>query len=163
MPVSTDTVNDGMYLVCISQAIAIGGEKMEKDLKSLNRVYRKITDEDVKKRLEALIEEIEDTDEKVEGEPAEEVADATPPAEPEVVEPTEEPKKETIDIDDIKAKLGLEKVEQIIVSYDDKIRKLEEELKKTRSAGYSPGSNQTEPDTSVDDIFARLKTNHIKK
>lgn len=139
---------------------------MEKDLKSLNRVYRKITDEEVKKRLEALIDEIEDTDEKVEGEPAEpkeEVADATPTAETPVEEPTEEPKKETVDIDDIKAKLGLEKVEQIIVSYDDKIRKLEEELKKTRDTGYSPGSNQTEPDTSVDDIFARLKTNHIKK
>jgi hypothetical protein len=143
---------------------SIGGEKMEKDLKSLNRVYRKITDEEVKKRLEALIEEIEDTDEKVEGEPVvEEKADATPAAETPVEEPTEEPKKETIDIDEIKAQLGLEKVEQIIVSYDDKIRKLEEELKKTRDSGYSPGASQTEPDTSVDDIFARLKTNHIKR
>jgi hypothetical protein len=137
---------------------------MEKDLKSLNKVYRKITDEDVRKRLEALIEEIEDGDEPVEGEPTvEEKVDATPAATPEVAPATEEPQKETIDIDDIKAKLGLEKVEQIIVSYDDKIRKLEEELKKTRDAGYSPGSNQTEPDTSVDDIFARLKTNHLKK
>jgi uncharacterized coiled-coil protein SlyX len=139
---------------------------MEKDLKSLNKVYRKITDEDVKKRLEALIDEIEDTEE-AEGEPAveEEKVDATPPAKEEapVEETTEEPKKETIDIDEIKAQLGLEKVEQIIVSYDDKIRNLEEELKKTRSSGYSPGSSQTEPDTSVDDIFARLKTNHLKK
>jgi hypothetical protein len=137
---------------------------MEKDLKSLNKVYRKITDEDVRKRLEALIEEIEDGDEPVEGEPTvEEEVDATPAATPEVAPATEEPQKETIDIDDIKAKLGLEKVEQIIVSQDDKIRKLEEELKKTRDAGYTPGSNQTEPDTSVDDIFARLKTNHLKK
>jgi hypothetical protein len=137
---------------------------MEKDLKSLNRVYRKITDEDVKKRLEALIEEIEATEETVEGEPTTQAkVDATPAAEPTVVEPTEEPKKETIDIDDIKAKLGLEKVEQIIVSYDDKIRKLEEELKKTRNTGYTPGASQAEPDTSVEDIFARLKTNHIKK
>lgn len=137
---------------------------MEKDLKSLNRVYRKITDEDVKKRLEALIEEIEATDEKVEGEPTtEEKVDATPTAETPVVEPTEEPKKETFDIDDIRAKLGLEKVEQIIVSYDDKIRKLEEELKKSRNSGYAPGAGQAEPDTSVEDIFARLKTNHIKK
>lgn len=137
---------------------------MEKDLKSLNRVYRKITDEEVKKRLEALIDEIEATEDTVEGEPTvEEKVDATPKAEPPVVEPTEEPKKETIDIDDIKAKLGLEKVEQIIVSYDDKIRKLEEELKKTRDTGYTPGASQAEPDTSVEDIFARLKTNHIKK
>jgi hypothetical protein len=137
---------------------------MEKDLKSLNKVYRKITDEDVRKRLELLIEEIEESDEPVEGEPAtEEKVDATPAAETEVAPATEEPKKETIDIDDIRAKLGLEKVEQIIVSQDDKIRKLEEELKKTRDAGYTPGASQTEPDTSVDDIFARLKTNHIKR
>lgn len=140
---------------------------MEKDLRAINKVYRKITDDEVKKKLEALIEDLETDDEGTE-EPVEEVkeekteAKAETPQEPEPTEvQTEE--KQTFDVDDIKAKLGLEKVEALVVSYDEKIRKLEEEVKKTRNSGYSPGQAQQEPDTSVDDIFARLKTNHIKK
>src|SRR6056297_2006192 len=147
----------------------IGGDTMEKDLRAINKVYRKISDDDVRKKLEALIEDLETDDEGTEEPAKEEKADAkaeTPQEEPKAEEPAEAqetPQKQTFDIDEIKAQLGLEKVEALVVAYDEKISKLEEEVKKTRSAGYQPGQAQQEPDTSVDDIFARLKTNHIKK
>lgn len=142
---------------------------MEKDLRAINKVYRKITDDEVKKKLEALIEDLETDDEGTE-EPVEEVKKEKTEAKAETPQETEQPteevateEKQTFDVDDIKTRLGLEKVEALVVSYDEKIRKLEEEVKKTRNSGYSPGQAQQEPDTSVDDIFARLKTNHIKK
>jgi len=143
---------------------------MEKDLRAINKVYRKISDDAVRKKLEALIEDLETEDEGTE-QPAEEVKEeekADAKAEPTPEEPTaeaeaqEQPEKQTFDIDEIKAQLGLEKVEALVVAYDEKISKLEEEVKKTRSAGYQPGQAQQEPDTTVDDIFARLKTNHKK-
>lgn len=139
---------------------------MEKDLRAINKVYRKITDDDVKKKLEALIEDLE-TDDEGTAEPAEKVEEEK--AEPEAETPQEEPEevqteeKQAFDIDEIKAQLGLEKVEALVVAYDEKINKLEEEIKKSRNSGYSPGQAQQEPDTTVDDIFARLKTNHLKK
>lgn len=141
---------------------------MEKDLRAINKVYRKITDDEVKKKLEALIEDLETDDEGAE-EPAEEVKEEKAEAKAETPQETEqpqeeaEPKKQTFDIDEIKAQLGLEKVEALVVAYDEKINKLEEEVKKSRNSGYSPGQAQQEPDTTVDDIFARLKTNHLKK
>lgn len=142
---------------------------MEKDLRAINKVYRKISDDAVRKKLEALIEDLETEDDGTE-QPAEEVKEekADAKAEPTPEEPTaeaeaqEQPEKQTFDIDEIKAQLGLEKVEALVVAYDEKISKLEEEVKKTRSAGYQPGQAQQEPDTTVDDIFARLKTNHKK-
>jgi hypothetical protein len=139
---------------------------MEKDLRAINKVYRKISDDAVRKKLEALIEDLETEDEGTEQPTEEEKVDAK--AEPTPEEPTaeaeaqEQPEKQTFDIDEIKAQLGLEKVEALVVAYDEKISKLEEEVKKTRSAGYQPGQAQQEPDTTVDDIFARLKTNHKK-
>lgn len=142
---------------------------MEKDLRAINKVYRKITDDDVKKKLEALIEDLETDDEGTE-EPAEKVEEKKAEAEAETPQETEQPQeevapeeKQTFDVDEIKNQLGLEKVEALVVSYDEKIRKLEEEVKKSRNSGYSPGQAQQEPDTTVDDIFARLKTNHLKK
>lgn len=142
---------------------------MEKDLRAINKVYRKITDDDVKKKLEALIEDLETDDEGTE-EPAEKVEEKKAEPEAETPQETEQPKeevapeeKQTFDVDEIKNQLGLEKVEALVVSYDEKIRKLEEEVKKSRNSGYSPGQAQQEPDTTVDDIFARLKTNHLKK
>jgi len=139
---------------------------MEKDLRAINKVYRKISDDAVRKKLEALIEDLETEDDGAEQPTEEEKVDAK--AEPTPEEPTaeaeaqEQPEKQTFDIDEIKAQLGLEKVEALVVAYDEKINKLEEEVKKTRSAGYQPGQAQQEPDTTVDDIFARLKTNHKK-
>ena len=142
---------------------------MEKDLRAINKVYRKITDDDVKKKLEALIEDLETDDEGTE-EPAEKVEEKKAEPEAETPQETEQPKeevapqeKQAFDIDEIKAQLGLEKVEALVVAYDEKINKLEEEIKKSRNSGYSPGQAQQEPDTTVDDIFARLKTNHLKK
>lgn len=142
---------------------------MEKDLRAINKVYRKITDDDVKKKLEALIEDLETDDEGTE-EPAEKVEEEKAEPEAETPQETEQPQKEValeekqaFDIDEIKAQLGLEKVEALVVAYDEKINKLEEEVKKSRNSGYSPGQAQQEPDTTVDDIFARLKTNHLKK
>ena len=138
---------------------------MEKDLKAINKLARKINDEKLRALLDEVIDKVEedDTEEPTsEGEPAkvEEKADATPT--PPVEEtPTEE--KKTYDLDEIKTQLGFDKVEAVIVSYDEKIKKLEEELKKSRNSGYAPGGQPQEPDTTVDDIFARLKTNHIKK
>lgn len=142
---------------------------MEKDLRAINKVYRKITDDAVRQKLDVLIEELESVDEVTEEPAQKEEADAK------AVEPKEEvaeeeaaPEEETqpkqsFDLDEIKSQLGLEKVEALVVSYDEKIRKLEDELKKSRNSGYSPGQAQQEPDTTVDDIFARLKTNHLKK
>ena len=139
---------------------------MEKDLRAINKVYRKISDDAVRKKLEALIEDLETEDDGTEQPTEEEKVDAkaepTPEEQPAEAEAQEQPEKQTFDIDEIKAQLGLEKVEALVVAYDEKINKLEEEVKKTRSAGYQPGQAQQEPDTTVDDIFARLKTNHKK-
>lgn len=136
---------------------------MEKDLKAINKLARKINDEKLRALLDEVIDKVED-EESSEGEPAVEEkveeADATPTP-PKEETPTEE--KKTYDLDDVKAQLGFDKVEALLVAYDEKINKLEEELKKTRNSGYSPGGSPQEPDTTVDDIFARLKTNHIKK
>ena len=140
---------------------------MEKDLRAINKLARKINDEKLRGLLDEIIDKVEADDEGTE-EPTQtkEKVDATP----EPVEVTDEQPKltppqtnEEIDLDDIRQKLGLEKVEALVVSYDEKIRKLEEEVKKSRNSGYSPGNAPSEPDTTVDDIFARLKTNHIKR
>lgn len=138
---------------------------MEKDLKAINKLARKINDEKLRALLDEVIDKVEEEDQEEptsEGEPTEvkQEVDATPTP-PKEETPTEE--KKTYDLDDIKAQLGFDKVEAVIISYDEKIKKLEEELKKSRNSGYSPGGQTQEPDTTVDDIFARLKTNHIKK
>ena len=98
----------------------------------------------------------------------EEEADTTPEdEETSEVEPAqEEPKKveaeattppKQVDYDDIRTQLGLEKFESVIVEQDKAIKELREELKKTRSAGYSPSQQDTKSNETVEDIFNQIQ------
>lgn len=93
----------------------------------------------------------EDSVEPAQEEPKEVQAEAHTPSQP-----------KNYTIEEVKQQLGLEKYDAVIVEHEKTIKELQEELKKTRNAGYSPGAAQVEKDTTVDDIFANLKQVKLK-
>ncbi len=127
---------------------------MEKELKELNRLYRKAKDENVKERLAALIDEID-----VDEEPKKEEEVVEEKVEKEKEKPKEEatPKEQTWDIEQIKKQLGLDKYESVIVEQNKKLQEQEEALKKLQDRGYRSNVTIDEEEQSIDDIFANLK------
>jgi hypothetical protein len=102
--------------------------------------------------------------------PAEEVVEET---QEESVEPAQEKPEEvqaeaptqpqqSYTLEDVKKELGFDKYDAIIVEHQKTIKELQEEIKKTRNAGYTPGASKIEKDTTVDDIFANLKKVNFK-
>lgn len=140
---------------------------MEKVLQKALKKYG--IEEEQFNKVQEFIELLKE-DESPANDTTEEVVEET--AKEESVEPAQEEPKEvqaeaptqptSFSIEDVRAQLGLDKYDAVIVEHEKTIKQLQEEIKKSRNAGYTPGASKVEKDTTVEDIFANLKKVNFK-